>query len=78
MRLVHDSWAATESLVRGPSAPGDRGARVVSFEGDESVPIEPLGPEEIAELARLRQAADDAWTEFLASATPGEEQLEAS
>lgn len=34
MRLVHDSWAATESLVRGPSARGDRGARVVSFEGD--------------------------------------------
>ena len=36
---------------------------------------EPVTPEAIAELARLRQVADDAWTAFLASATPGEEQL---
>lgn len=38
MRLVHDSWAAQESLVRGPSPAGGPtagpGSRVVSFEAD--------------------------------------------
>jgi hypothetical protein len=54
-------------------------ARFFAFGSDPSdEPLEPVGPEEIAEMARLRQAADDAWTEFMASATPGEEELAAS
>ena len=34
--------------------------------------IDPPSPEEIAEMARLRQVADEAWASFMASSTPGE------
>ena len=43
----------------------------VADEHDTPTPIAPPGPEEVAEMAHLRQIADDVWMERIAASTPG-------
>lgn len=42
----------------------------VADERETPTPVFPPSPEEVAEMARLRQVADAAWMEWMASSTP--------